>query len=221
MNPYILIHDKKDVECARAAARAGSRLPRPVKSAADRRRGSRRRSPGHTGRQHHPAASSRSAAVKAPGFGDRRKAILEDIAVLTNGQVVVRGSGPVAGEDARSDRSGSVPSASSSPRKTPRSSTVPAKRRRSSRASSQIKVADRGEPRPTMTSEKLQERVAKLAGGVAVIKVGAGDRDRDEGKEGPRRRRPARHARSRRRRRGRRGGGVALIRARDQASSKA
>ena len=39
--------------------------------------------------------------------------------------------------------------------------------------------------------EKLQERLAKLAGGVAVIRVGGATEDRSEGKEGPRRRRPA------------------------------
>ena len=44
--------------------------------------------------------------------------------------------------------------------------------------------------------EKLQERLAKLAGGVAVIKVGAADRDRDEGAEAPHRGRPERNPRS-------------------------
>ena len=50
--------------------------------------------------------------------------------------------------------------------------------------------------------EKLQERVAKLAGGVAVIKVGAATESRDEGEEGPRRRRAARDPCGRRGRRG-------------------
>ena len=109
------------------------------------------------------------AAVKAPGFGDRRKAMLEDIAVLTNGQVISRGSRHQARErharhagpgQARHDR----------PRRTPRSSTAPA-RRRTSRPASPDQGADRGDDLG-LRPEKLQERLAKLAGGVAVIKVG-------------------------------------------------
>jgi len=85
-------------------------------------------------------------AVKAPGFGDRRKAMLEDIAILTGGQVIaeenttiIDGAGQAAEIEARVK---------------------------------QIRIQIE-EATSDYDREKLQERVAKLAGGVAVIKVGA------------------------------------------------
>ncbi len=109
------------------------------------------------------------AAVKAPGFGDRRKAMLQDIAVLTGGQVISEDLG-IKLENVTLDMLGR-PRRSSSPRMTPPSSTAPARRptsrRASPRSSQQIEDTTSDYDR-----EKLQERLAKLAGGVAVIKVG-------------------------------------------------
>jgi chaperonin GroEL len=109
------------------------------------------------------------AAVKAPGFGDRRKAMLEDIAILTGGQVISEDLG-IKLENVTSTCS-APPSASPSPRTTPPSSTAPARRSRHRSPRGQIRkqIEDTSSD---YDREKLQERLAKLAGGVAVIKVG-------------------------------------------------
>jgi chaperonin GroEL len=108
------------------------------------------------------------AAVKAPGFGDRRKAMLEDIAILTGGQVISEDLG-IKLENVTSTCS-ARPSASPSTRTTPPSSTAPARRPTSKAASN--RSASRSRHHVDYDREKLQERLAKLAGGVAVIKVG-------------------------------------------------
>ena len=111
-------------------------------------------------------------AVKAPGFGDRRKAMLQDIAILTGGQVISEEMGRrlenatladlgqarrVVAEQGRHDH-----------------------RRGQGRARGHPGAASsRSRPRSTTTTsdydrEKLQERLAKLSGGVGLIKVGAG-----------------------------------------------
>ena len=110
------------------------------------------------------------AAVKAPGFGDRRKAMLEDIAVLTGGQTISRGSRHQARERDSAD-AGTRQDGSKSTRRTPQSSTVPAKKADIEARVKQIK-AQIEETTSDYDREKLQERLAKLAGGVAVIKVG-------------------------------------------------
>ena len=109
-------------------------------------------------------------AVKAPGFGDRRKAMLEDIAVLTGGRCITEDLG-LKLENVHCPIS-AAPSASWSTRKTPRSSKVPA---RSSDIQGRVKQIRRqiDETTSDYDREKLQERLAKLAGGVAVINVGA------------------------------------------------
>jgi chaperonin GroEL len=112
----------------------------------------------------------KACAVKAPGFGDRRKAMLEDIAVLTGGQVIAEEVG-LKLDKATLDQLGRakrievdkddciVIGGAGDPKKIA------------------ARVADLREQIKDTTSdydkEKLQERVAKLAGGVAVIKVGA------------------------------------------------
>ena len=111
----------------------------------------------------------RSVAVKAPGSGDRRKAMLQDIAILTGGQVIseevglklektrstcwagpARWSSPRTSEDRRGGRRRG------------------ADRRRVKQNRAEIEKSDSDYDR-----EKLQERLAKLAGGVAVIRAGA------------------------------------------------
>ena len=111
------------------------------------------------------------AAVKAPGFGDRRKAMLEDIAVLTGGIADFRRRGFQARKHDASIRL-AKPSASLSTKKTPRSSRAAGKAADIKGRVNQIrKQID--ETTSDYDREKLQERLAKLAGGVAVVNIGA------------------------------------------------
>ncbi len=109
------------------------------------------------------------AAVKAPGFGDRRKAMLEDIAVLTGGQVITEDAG-LKLESAKLEMLGKS-----------RRITITKDNTTIVAEGNEKAVKDRcGQIRRQMDEtdssydkEKLQERLAKLAGGVAVVKVGA------------------------------------------------
>ncbi len=110
------------------------------------------------------------AAVKAPGFGDRRKAILEDLAILTNGQVISEEVGLQLEKAGIADLGRAKRVVISKENTTIIDGAGEAERIRS--RISQIK-AQIEETSSDYDREKLQERVAKLAGGVAVIKVGA------------------------------------------------
>merc|ERR1711991_329745 len=109
------------------------------------------------------------AAVKAPGFGDRRKAMLEDMAVLTNGQLITGDAG-LKLENAKLEMLG-----------TARRVTINKDTATIVAEGNEVAVGARceqikkqmDETDSTYDKEKLQERLAKLAGGVAVIKVGA------------------------------------------------
>ena len=95
-----------------------------------------------------------SVAVKAPGFGDRRKAMLQDMAVLTGGQVDLRGGRPQARErHPRPARAG--PARWSSPRTTPPSSRVPAPRTTSRAGSTRSRPRSRT---PTRTGTARSSR---------------------------------------------------------------
>ncbi|MEM9529592.1 MAG: chaperonin GroEL [Pseudomonadota bacterium] len=110
------------------------------------------------------------AAVKAPGFGDRRKAMLEDIAVLTGGTVISEEVG-LSLEKATLEDLGSAKKVQISKENTTiidGAGAVDGIKGRVEQIRAQIEEATSDYDR-----EKLQERVAKLAGGVAVIKVGA------------------------------------------------
>ncbi|WP_022727012.1 chaperonin GroEL [Fodinicurvata sediminis] len=109
------------------------------------------------------------AAVKAPGFGDRRKAMLEDIAVLTDGQVVSEDVG-IKLENVNLDMLGSAKRVSITKDETTIVDGVGKKKQIEARVN-QIK-AQIEETSSDYDREKLQERLAKLAGGVAVIRVG-------------------------------------------------
>ena len=109
------------------------------------------------------------AAVKAPGFGDRRKAMLEDIAILTGGTMIAEDLG-IKLENVTLPCS-AAPRRSGSRRRTPPSSRAPARRSDIEARIGQIK-AQIEETTSDYDKEKLQERLAKLAGGVAVIRVG-------------------------------------------------
>ena len=109
------------------------------------------------------------AAVKAPGFGDRRKAMLEDIAILTGGQVISEDLG-IKLENVTLDMLGRAKRVSVSKDDT----TVvdgSGKKADIQGRCAQIR-AQAEETSSDYDREKLQERLAKLAGGVAVLKVG-------------------------------------------------
>ncbi len=110
------------------------------------------------------------AAVKAPGFGDRRKAMLEDMAILTNGQVISEEVG-LQLEKATVQDLGRAKKVVVTKENTTIIDGAGEAERIQSRIG-QIK-AQIEETSSDYDREKLQERVAKLAGGVAVIKVGA------------------------------------------------
>ncbi|MBD2260812.1 chaperonin GroEL [Pseudanabaena sp. FACHB-2040] len=109
------------------------------------------------------------AAVKAPGFGDRRKAMLEDIAVLTGGQVISEDTG-LKLDNTKIDMLGKARRLTI----TKDTTTIVAEgneaqvKARCEQIRRQI-----DETESSYDKEKLQERLAKLSGGVAVIKVGA------------------------------------------------
>lgn len=112
----------------------------------------------------------RVAAVKAPGFGDRRKAMLEDIAVLTGGQVVAEELG-IKLENVGLDRLGRAKRVIITGEHT----TIVSGGGRKEDIEARMKqirqqIAD---TTSDYDREKLQERLAKLSGGVAVIRVGA------------------------------------------------
>ncbi|MCP4182136.1 MAG: chaperonin GroEL [Hyphomicrobiales bacterium] len=108
-------------------------------------------------------------AIKAPGFGDRRKAMLEDIAILTGGQVVSEDLG-IKLENVSLDMLGTAKKVSVSKENTTVIDGAGKKKDIESRVG-QIK-AQIEETTSDYDKEKLQERLAKLAGGVAVIRVG-------------------------------------------------
>jgi chaperonin GroEL len=109
------------------------------------------------------------AAVKAPGFGDRRKAMLEDIAVLTGGQVISEDLG-IKLENVTLDMLGRAKKVRFEKENTTIVDGAGKKADIQARIN-QIK-AQIEETTSDYDREKLQERLAKLAGGVAVIKVG-------------------------------------------------
>ena len=110
------------------------------------------------------------SAVKAPGFGDRRKAMLEDIAILTGGQVISEELGRTL-ESATLDDLGSAGSVIIDKDNTTIVNGAGDKKAIEERV--KVIKAQIEETTSDYDREKLQERLAKLSGGVAVIKVGA------------------------------------------------
>jgi len=110
------------------------------------------------------------AAVKAPGFGDRRKAMLEDIAILTGGKAITEDLG-IKLENVKIEELGSAKKVTIDKDNT----TIVAGAGKSSAIEGRIKQlrTQIEESTSDYDKEKLQERLAKLVGGVAIIKVGA------------------------------------------------
>ncbi|MBI3591160.1 MAG: chaperonin GroEL [Candidatus Melainabacteria bacterium] len=109
-------------------------------------------------------------AVKAPGFGDRRKAMLEDIAILTGGQLISEDQG-IKLENVTTEMLGKARKVVITKDKTTIVASDATKndvKKRISQIDKQIEETD-----SDYDKEKLQERKAKLSGGVAVLKVGA------------------------------------------------
>ena len=110
------------------------------------------------------------AAVKAPGYGDRRKRMLEDIAILTGGQVAMKELG-IELQNISAEMLGTAKSVKITKDETTIVGGAGSKQAIDDRVA-QIK-AEIDHTESDFDREKLQERLAKLSGGVAVIKVGA------------------------------------------------
>ena len=191
-DPYLLICEKKisNMKDLLPVLEAIARQQKPLD---DHRRGYRGRSACDAGGQ------------QAAGYARRpQRSRRLALAIVVRRCCKTSPSSPVAPSSAKTSASSSkmspskiwaAPSASRSTRTTRRSSTAPARRATSAVASRQIRKQIE-ETSSDYDREKLQERLAKLVGGVAVIKRRCRDRGRDEREEGACRRRPSRHARS-------------------------
>ncbi|WCR58545.1 chaperonin GroEL [Wolbachia endosymbiont of Ctenocephalides felis wCfeJ] len=109
------------------------------------------------------------AAVKAPGFGDRRKEMLEDIAALTGAKYVIKDELGIKMEDLTLEDLGVAKNV----KITKDNTTVVSENSNSDRVKSRIEqIKSQIETSTSYDKEKLRERLAKLSGGVAVLKVG-------------------------------------------------
>ena len=124
------------------------------------------------------------AAVKAPGFGDRRKAMLEDIAVLTKGELISEELG-IKLENVTLAMLGTAKKVLIEKENTTIVEGAGKKADIAARCN-QIR-AQIEETTSDYDKEKLQERLAKLAGGVAIIRVGGSTEVEVKEKQGPRR----------------------------------
>jgi chaperonin GroEL len=168
-NATILIFEKK-ISNMKDLLPILEKVAQQGKPAPHHRRGHRGRGPGHPGGQQAPR-HPQHRAVKAPGFGDRRKAMLEDIAILTGGKMISEDLGIKLENVTWNDLGGAKKIVIDKDNTT----IVDGRRGEAGGgpgSGQQIKRQIE-ETTSDYDREKLQERLAKLAGGVAQIKVGA------------------------------------------------